>query len=336
MTLFLSKTRKPKNTYQYAIRIKLQKQKVALLSVYSNSFLVILKLVAGIFMGSISVISEGIHSMIDLVAAVIANYSVRKSGAPADKDHPYGHGKYENYAGVVEAILIFFAAMLIVYEATMRIIKGAPVEFLGVGIVIMGISAIVNFFVSNRLYKVGIETDSMALQADGLHLRTDVMTSVGVMIGLVLIRITGYEWLDPVVAIIVAVLIVKAAWELTREASKGLVDEQLPPEEEAKIKCVLAFYSKNFIAFRALRTRKSGAERFVDLVLIVRSDMPVAAAHDLCDTIEAEIEANLPNTNVMIHIEPCKKGDSCPHCRGELIEIVEEPDVECANIKRVR
>jgi cation diffusion facilitator family transporter len=312
----------------------LEKKKVAMLSIYSNSFLVVIKLAAGILMGSISVISEGIHSMIDLLAAIIANYSVRKSAIPADKDHPYGHGKYENYAAVIEAILIFLAAVIIVYEASNRLIHNAPVEFLLAGIAIMGISAVVNFFVSRKLYKTGIETDSMALQADGLHLRTDVYTAIGVFVGLILMQLTGYEWLDPVVAILVACLIVKAAWDLTREASKGLVDEHLPEGEESKIKCVLAQYSKSFVAYRALRTRKSGAERFVDLVLIVKADMPIINAHQLCDKIEEEIELNLPNTNVLIHIEPCRMGDSCPHCRGELINIVENPDVECGNIKR--
>ncbi|MCE5296549.1 MAG: cation diffusion facilitator family transporter [Euryarchaeota archaeon] len=324
----------PKSKKRYFAWTALEKQKVAMLSIYSNSFLVVIKLIAGVLMGSISVISEGLHSMIDLLAAVIANYSIRKSAIPADKDHPYGHGKYENYAGVIEAVLILFAAIIIVYEASMRLIKNAPVEFLLVGIIIMGISSVVNFFVSRKLYKVGVETDSMALQADGLHLRTDVYTAMGVFIGLILIQLTGLEWLDPVVAILVAVLIVKAAWDLTREASKGLVDEHLPVDEESKIKCVLAQYSKSFVAFRALRTRKSGAERFVDLILVVKADMPVIEAHALCDKIEKEIEANLPNTNVLIHIEPCLMGDTCPHCRGELIEIVENPDLECDIILR--
>jgi len=312
----------------------MEKQKVAMLSIYSNSFLVFIKLLSGVLMGSISVISEGLHSMIDLIAAIIANYSVRKSAIPADKDHPYGHGKYENYAGVIEAILIFFAAMLIVYEASMRLLNDAPVEFLLVGIAIMGLSAVINFFVSRKLYRVGVETDSMALQADGLHLRTDVYTALGVFMGLILIQVTGFAWLDPVVAILVACLIVKAAWDLTKEASKGLVDEHLPEDEESKIKCVLAQYSKSFVAYRALRTRKSGAERFVDLILIVKANMPVIEAHSLCDKIEKEIERNLPNTNVLIHIEPCLMGDDCPHCRGEFIKIEDKPNLECEKILR--
>ena len=305
----------------------MEKTKVAMLSVYSNSLLVVLKFTTGILMGSVSVISEGIHSMIDLVAAIIANYSIRKASLPADKDHPYGHGKYENYAGVIEAVLIFFAAMLIIYESGMKLIYGAEVELLLAGIAIMGFSAVINFFVSRKLYMVGVQTDSMALKADGLHLRIDVLTSLGVFSGLVLIQLTGLTWLDPVVAILVALLIVKAAYDLTKEASKGLVDEQLPAEEEAVIKNVLATYSKDFIAYRALRTRKSGSERFVDLVLVVRSDLSVAEAHKLCDSIESEIESRLKNVDVLIHTEPCQMEDGkCKFTDGGFIQIEEVTD----------
>ena len=303
-----------------------KKTSTAMLSIYSNSFLVALKLIAGILMGSISVISEGIHSMIDLIAAIIANYSVRKSAIPADKDHPYGHGKYENYAGVIEAVLIFFAALVIIYESVNRIINDAPVELLLAGIVIMGISMVVNFFVSRRLYQVGLEMDSMALQADGLHLRTDVYTSLGVFLGLILIQLTGYTWLDPIVAILVALLIVKAAWDLTREASKGLVDEQLPIGEEAEIKGVLARHSKDYVAYHSLRTRKSGAERFVDLVLVVPADMGVAPAHALCDCIEEEIRDRLPQTNVLIHLEPCKSSGTCVQSPDQFVTVEGEKE----------
>jgi cation diffusion facilitator family transporter len=197
----------------------LRKQKVAMLSIYSNTTLVVLKLAVGITMMSVSVLSEAIHSMIDLIAAVIANYSVRKSAIPADKDHAYGHGKYENYAGVIEALLIFFAALLIIYEALQRLFSKAAVEFLWAGIAVMGISVVVNLLVSRQLMKVGKEEDSMALIADGMHLRTDVYTSLGVFLGLILIVVTGIEELDAIVAIGVAILIMKAAYGLTKESS---------------------------------------------------------------------------------------------------------------------
>ncbi len=297
-------------------RGNVRKAKCALLSIYSNSALVGLKLVVGILMMSVSVLSEAIHSMIDLIAAIIANYSIRKSLKPADVDHEYGHGKYENLAGVIEAILIFIAAMLIIYEAVNRLIVNAPVEFLYAGIIVMAISVAANVYVSHMLIKVGREEDSIALIADGMHLRTDVYTSLGVFIGLILINVTRIEILDPIVAIGVALLIIKAAWDLTRESSKGLVDQSLPAQEEEVIRHVLAEHSFHFVNFHALRTRKAGAERFIDLHLVVNRQMCVLDAHNLCETLEKAIEARLPHTEVLIHLEPCGDND-CPYSKGD-------------------
>jgi len=287
----------------------MRKQKVALLSIYSNTFLVVLKFAVGFFMGSVSVISEGIHSLLDLMAAIIANYSVRRSDIPADKDHPYGHGKFENYAGVIEAILIVVAAVIIIYEATKKLIEAAPVEFLYAGIIVMGISAVVNMILSRKLYRVGIEEDSIALQADGLHLKTDVITSLGVFVGLILINFTGLTILDPIVALLVAVIIIKASYDLTREASKGLVDRRLPEKEELEIKTILAKHSKMFVGFHDLRTRKSGAHRFVDLHLVMRYDMKLEEASDVAEHIEKEIEERIKNTRVMVKVESCDPED---------------------------
>ena len=283
-----------------------------MLSIYSNSALVLLKLAVGITMMSVSVLSEAIHSGIDLIAAIIANYSVRKATIPADMDHPYGHGKFENYAGVIEAILIFFAAGLIIFEAVTRLIDRAPVEFLWAGIVVMGISSLVNFVISRQLIKVGRREDSIALVADGMHLRTDVYTSLGVFIGLIIIQITHIEVLDPIVAIMVALLIFKAAYDLTKEASKGLVDKALPADEEKIVREVLMTHSPSFVNFHNLRTRKSGSERFIDMHLVVDRQMCVLDAHAICEQLEKEIESRLPHTSVLIHLEPCDS-DNCPY-----------------------
>ncbi|MDD1756438.1 MAG: cation diffusion facilitator family transporter [Methanomassiliicoccales archaeon] len=293
----------------------MRKTKVAMLSIYSNSALVALKLLVGIMMMSVSVLSEAIHSMIDLLAAVIANYSVRKSAIPPDEDHEYGHGKYENYAGVIEAILIFFAALLIILEALQRLLSGAPVEMLWAGIVVMGISVVVNILVSHQLLKVGKQEDSMALIADGMHLRTDVYTSLGVFLGLIVIAITGIEALDPLIAMGVAVLIIKAAYNLTKESSKGLVDMSLPPDEEEVVRNAIMTHAPKFVNFHELRTRKSGSERFVDLHLVVNREMCVLDAHALCEDLEKEIERRLPHTHVLIHLEPCDE-TNCPYGDG--------------------
>lgn len=292
-----------------------KKLQVAALSVGSNTFLVVFKLVVGLAMGSISVISEAIHSGLDLVAAIIAYFSVRESSKPADEIHKYGHGKIENVSGTIEALLIFGAAVYIIYEAGRKLFGHFEVESLGLGIVVMGISALVNFFVSNRLMKVAKEYDSIALEADALHLKTDVYTSLGVAVGLFLIKLTGFEILDPIIAILVALLIVKAAFELTKSAFSPILDVKLPDEEEEKIKKVLAEYSTDFLEYHKLRTRKSGAERHIDLHLVVQKDKSIKEVHDLCNVIEAKIEGVLPNSNVLIHLEPCAEAcDKCTEC----------------------
>lgn len=258
-------------------------------------------------MFSVSMISEALHSAMDLIAAIIANYSVNKAAQPPDYDHAYGHGKYENMAGTIEALLIFFVSIIIVYEALMKILNNVGVELVEVGISIMAFSIVVNFLVSRYLSKIAEEEDSIALKADSLHLKTDVWTSAGVLFGLVGIRLTGLTVLDPLIAIGVACVILRAAYNLFIESTRGLVDEKLPPEEEMVIKNVLLDHMPSVVNFHSLRTRKSGNQRFIDLHLVVDSGMSVENSHRIADHLESEISKRLPNTSVLIHIEP---GDS--------------------------
>jgi len=195
---------------------------VARLSVASNTTLMVLKLAFGIFMGSISVISEGIHSGMDLIAAIIATMAVSHSLRPPDEDHKYGHGKYEPISGTIEAILIFIAAILIIFESMQKLLGHGQVTALEGGIVIMLVSVLLNIFVSRKLMKVAKETDSLALEADALHLSTDVLTSAGVLVGLVIIRLTGWFILDPIVAIMVAMLIIKAAYLRKKNSASSI------------------------------------------------------------------------------------------------------------------
>ncbi|MEM2943785.1 MAG: cation diffusion facilitator family transporter [Methanomassiliicoccales archaeon] len=278
--------------------------KAARISVISNSILVCLKLIAGFLMFSVSMISEALHSAMDLIAAIIANYSVNKAAQPPDYDHAYGHGKYENMAGTIEALLIFFVSIIIVYEALMKILNNVGVELVEVGISIMAFSIVVNFLVSRYLSKIAEEEDSIALKADSLHLKTDVWTSAGVLFGLVGIRLTGLTVLDPLIAIGVACVILRAAYNLFIESTRGLVDEKLPPEEEMVIKNVLLDHMPSVVNFHSLRTRKSGNQRFIDLHLVVDSGMSVENSHRIADHLESEISKRLPNTSVLIHIEP--------------------------------
>ena len=284
-----------------------RKTSTARLSIFSNIFLIIIKLLAGILSGSVSIISEAIHSGMDLMAAIIAFFSVRISGQPPDKRHPYGHGKFENVSGVVEAILILVAAVWIIYEAVHKLMKPSEVESLPIGIIVMAISGVVNFFVSRRLYKVAKETDSVALEADALHLKTDVYTSIGVSIGLGLLWLTGLTWLDPVVAILVALLITYESFVLLKKAYSPLLDTTLPEKDLEIITSSIEKQMKPGMSFHALRTRRSGQYKYVDLHIEVPGETSVAISHKICDEIEKEIESQLPDVEVTIHIEPLMK-----------------------------
>ena len=288
------------------------KSSAALISVISNSTLVLLKLIIGVFIGSVSVISEAIHSGVDLVAALIALFAVRTSGKPADDEHPFGHGKIENISGTIEALLIFVAAIWIIYEAIQKLLHPRPMEEASWGVAVMLVSALANLGVSHMLFKVGNKTDSAALKADAWHLRTDVYTSGGVMLGLALIwagarLLPGQDlqWLDPLAAIGVALLIFKAAYDLTVESGKDLLDASLPADEEDWVREYVTGLTGTVRGFHHLRTRKAGCQRFIQFHLLVNAGMSVEKSHQLNDDIVAAIKDRFPASTVTIHIEPC-------------------------------
>lgn len=284
---------------------KSKKSKVAALSIASNCTLITMKVIAGVLSGSVSIISEAIHSGMDLIASVIAYISVKISGKPADKEHPYGHGKVESISGLFEGLLIFIAAFLIIKEAVYKIIdQSAQIEMVWIAMVVMFISAAVNFVVSSKLYKVAKEEDSIALEADALHLKTDVYTSLGVGLGLLVITVTRIKIFDPIIAILVALLIIKEAWELTGNAFMLLLDAKLPSADEEKFCEVMEKYKYEIMDYHMLRTRKSGNIKYIDFHLTVREDLSVKESHDLSERIEFDLEQELKNTNVSIHIEP--------------------------------
>jgi cation diffusion facilitator family transporter len=278
------------------------KVKTARLSILSNSLLIIMKVVVGILSGSVSIISEAIHSSMDLVAALIAFFSVRVSDTPPDSKHPYGHGKIENISGVIEAVLIFAAAAMIIVEAIKKLLgEDIVLENLWLGSLVMAISAGVNILVSRRLYKVARETRSVALEADALHLKTDVYTSAGVAVGLALILITGIKWLDPVVAILVALFIIRESWELLRRAFWPLLDSAWSENEKKSLEEKLNEMGVNY---HELRTRIAGNYRFIDIHVEIPRDESVEDAHKFCDMIEDELKATYENLSVTIHVEP--------------------------------
>lgn len=289
-------------------------RRAAFVSIISNTSLVLFKLIVGYSTGVVSVTSEAIHSGVDLLAAVIAWMAIRVAAKPADRDHPYGHGKFENVSGTIEAALIMAAAIWIVYEAVKRLIQ--PQDFhepiLAVGV--MALSVVVNIFVSRYLFRVAKATGSVALEADAWHLRTDVWTSVGVCAALAVMVIGNalgipsqyLNWLDPVSALVVAGLIAAAAWHLTTKASRDLVDASLPAEEIDRISAIMTTLGSKVHGFHNLRTRKAGVHRFVEVHVVVDSTMTVEASHEIANLVEHRLRENFNDIHAIVHIEPCQ------------------------------
>ncbi|MFX4261867.1 cation diffusion facilitator family transporter [Pelotomaculum propionicicum] len=303
------------------------KVKAAALSIGSNTVLTVGKLAVGLSINSVSVISEAFHSGLDLAAAIIAFAAVRKSSKPADERHNYGHGKVENLSSIIEALMIVAAGVLIILNALPRLKGGGEIHGLGLGAAVMAVSAAVNILVSRKLLKVARETDSPALAADGWHLLTDVYTSLGVFVGLGLIYLTGYTIIDPIIALLVALLILKAAYDLIRDSMRSILDFGLPKGEESVILSVLKKYSGEFVEFHKLRTRKSGSDRYVDLHLVVPKDKHIETVHSLCDRIEEDMRMSLSGIHVLIHTEPC--GGLCEELEGRDERNILEKCPEC-------
>ena len=296
------------------------KQRAAGLSVLSNIMLVVGKLVVGLITGSVAVISEAVHSAMDLLAAIIAYTAVTLSGRPPDEDHAHGHGKIEDLSGAMEALLIFGAVAFIGYEAITKLVTEIRVEQIHLGVIVMGVSSAVNVAVSWYLQRVGRRTDSMALLADAAHLRTDVYTSLGVLVGLTLVHFTGVQIIDPVAALAVSLLISLEAWKITRHSVGELLDRSLPPEELTLVQEII---QRAGLKFHGLRTRKSGSTRKIDLHLDVSPKATAEQVHELCDGVEREVEAALPGAQVLIHPEPDVELDRTEPAGQQVTRILE-------------
>ncbi len=281
------------------------KSGAAALSIASNALLIAIKLAAGAITGSIAIVTEAVHSLIDLVASVVAFVSVRKADEPADADHPYGHEKVESLAATIEGLLILVGAGIIVFEATHRLVVGSQVETLGVGIAVMGFSVLANLGVSAVLSRQAKEHESPALEGDAAHLRTDAMTSAGVLAGLVVVKVTGNAAFDSITALLVAGAIVTAGIRIIRRSSGVLVDEALPPAEMDRIEAAIAAARTPEVAgYHKLRARRAGRRRYIDLHVQYVSGTSLERAHELAHAMHDEIEATIPNAEVLIHAEP--------------------------------
>ena len=276
----------------------------AWLSIAAAIVIIVLKGAAYALTGSVGLLSDALESLVNLVAASVALIALAVAARPADEDHPYGHDKAEYLSSGLEGALIFFAALAIAAAAVERLIYPRPLEQLGIGIALTTLATLINFAVARKLLAAGRQYDSIALEADAHHLMTDVWTSVGVVVGVGAVAIVGWPWLDPVVAIVVAVKIVWTGYDLLKRSILGLMDTALPSHEQDCIRQVLDRHRAAGIDYHALRTRRSGARRFVSLHLLVPGAWTVQQSHDLSEKIEDEVRASLRNTTITTHIEP--------------------------------
>jgi cation diffusion facilitator family transporter len=281
------------------------KSGAATLSVASNAILIALKVAAAAITGSIAVLTEAIHSGIDLIASLIALFSVRKADEPADADHPYGHEKVENLASAIEGALILLGAWVIVFEATRRLVSGAEVESLGVGIAVIAFSLVANVVVSTVLYRKARDHGSAALEGDAAHLRADALTSLGVLAGLALVQLTGEPAFDSIAALIVAAAIVWSGIRILTRSSRVLVDEAPPPEELDRIESAIdAARPPEMVGYHKLRARRAGASLHIDFHVQFRSGTTLERAHELAHTLRGAIEEKTAADDVLIHVEP--------------------------------
>lgn len=275
----------------------------AWLSVGAAVLTIGLKLAAYLITDSVGLLSDALESLVNLVGGLMALAMLTIAARPADEDHAYGHTKAEYFSSGVEGTLILVAALSIAYTAIQRLIAPKPIEQVGIGLAVSVAASLVNLGVALTLHRAGKKYDSITLQANAQHLMTDVWTSVGVVVGVGAVALTGWERLDPVVAIIVAANIVRSGFHIVKTSVLGLMDTAIPAEELKKVREILDRFTEGGVQFHALRTRQSGARRFVSMHVLVPGDWTVDHGHELLERIEAALRHELPNTTVFTHLE---------------------------------
>lgn len=276
----------------------------AWLSIAAAVVTISLKMGAYLLTGSVGLLSDALESVVNLVAAVIALAMLTIAARPPDEEHAYGHDKVEYFSSGVEGVLILLAAASIIYTALPRLFNPQALEEVGLGVVISIVASVVNVVVARILHRAGKQHNSITLEADAHHLMTDVWTSAGVIVGIGAVVFTGWQWLDPVIALIVAANIVWAGIQLVRRSALGLMDTALPADELEVVQKVLGHYEDQGIQFHALWTRQAAARRFVSMHVLVPGWWTVQDGHSFVEKIEYDIRCKLPNTNVFTHLEP--------------------------------
>jgi cation diffusion facilitator family transporter len=276
----------------------------AWLSIAAAVVIIALKGLAYWLTNSVGLLSDALESLVNLAAACVALIALTVAARPADEDHPYGHAKAEYFSSGVEGGMILVAAAAIAILAIERLLHGKPLENVGIALSISVGASLINLAVARVLLRAGQRHDSIALEADARHLMTDVWTTAGVIAGVGAVAVTGWAWLDPVIALLVAANIVRTGLELVRRSALGLMDTALPQSEQDAIRAILDGYREQGIGYHALRTRRAAARRFVEAHVLVPGAWSVQRGHDLVEAIEAEIRARLANVTLVIHVEP--------------------------------
>jgi cation diffusion facilitator family transporter len=283
---------------------RLALRRYAWLSIATAFATIALKTLAYWFTGSVGLLSDAVESLVNLVGAMMALAMLTLAARPPNEEHPFGYSKAEYFSSGVEGGLIFVAAISIGYAAVERFIAPQPLEQTGLGIIISIIASIINFVVARILLKVGIAENSITLEADAHHLMTDVWTSIGVIAGVGLVVTTGWQRLDPIIAVVVAANIVWTGFQLMRRSTLGLMDRAMPKEERDAVQAILDNYREQGVEYHALRTQQAGARRFITVHILVPGEWSVQRGHELLEKIEDEIRRCAQDVTVLTHLEP--------------------------------
>jgi cation diffusion facilitator family transporter len=281
--------------------------------------LIILKVIVSVISNSISITAQATDSFLDLFSIGITVIAVHMSVQPADEKHPFGHGKMEGISALIQAFLVLGAGGFIIYSAIQRIIHGVIIKP-DAGIAVMVISIIASYFLSRHLRRVAKATESTAIDASAQNISADVYSAAGVLLGLLAVLITGWEILDPIVALVMVGFVLKAGYETATRAFRELTDYSLPKEDMAILNSCIQEHFTELVSYHAVRSRRAGSERFVELHMVMPRDVTVEKAHEMCDHLEQDIKTKLPNSSIMIHVEPCDEND-CVRCDIEVCDL---------------
>jgi cation diffusion facilitator family transporter len=282
----------------------------ARLALFTVTGLFIFKVVVGLITHSISIWAQAVDSSLDIFAVVITFLTVGFSAKPADKEHPFGHGKAEDIAAGIQAIFLFAAASLIIYYAIRRIVEQTAPQYTEAGIAVMLVSMVASILLSRHLFRVARATGSVALEGNANNIMGDIYSTAGVLVGLTIVRLghlfgVHLDVIDPILAILVSIIILRATYRVGRMALEGLIDFRIPQADEETLMATILEHSGQLVGVHEVRTRRSGSHKYVDLHLVMPKGASVEEAHEMCDHLEQDIEKRLQNANVTIHVEPC-------------------------------